>query len=294
MSNPKYARDTDNGRYYDDPHDGYAAVSVTNVLNEWAIPALAPGAAKVTAEYIVDHLPAAVRAARKKDTREEFLRQAKAEHKTVWEKRRDLGTRVHNLAEAHVLGRPMPPDEEAAPFVDQYEKFLADFGVDIENDIESAEITVFRRSEPRYGGTADLWPRLRFPREWTPPPTSYRGKTPVEQHTPSGLWLVDIKTSLTKPASQIYRDMVLQLAALRHADVAVLPDDTEVPVPDFVGAAILNLRTSSYALIPMPADEAAHMAFLSMVGIARYAHDLNLKPHQPVAPPLRAVKDGAA
>lgn len=294
MTDPKLAIATDQGRYYRDPIDDALVPSVTNVLNDWSIPALAPGAAKLTAEYVLDHLPAAVRASRDPDERELFRREASKHYEGVWEKRRDLGSRVHALAEAHVLGKPMPADDEAAPFLEQYERFLDEFGVDVEDDIEAAEITVFRREEPRYAGTADLWPRLRFPSERSPQHKRWKGRTPADIATPSGLWVVDAKTSLTKPASQVYRDHVLQLAGLRFADVAVLPDGTEVPVPEFVGAAILNLRVDSYALVPLPADEAAHMAFLSLIGVALFGHQLDLKPCKPVAVPLRVVKNGVA
>jgi hypothetical protein len=250
--------------------------SVTNVISEWAKPALAPGAAKVTAEYIVEHLPAAVRASRRPETRDVFLKQAKAAYKNLWESRRDLGSLVHHHAEAHVLGKPMPADERVTPFIDQYQRFLADFSVDIANDVDSAEITVFGRTpQMRYGGTADLWLNLQN----------------LPRGLPRGLWVVDIKTSLTKPASVVYRDHVLQLAALRYADAGLLPDDTEIEVPEFAGAAILNLRTKSYGFVPIPADEVAFLAFQSMLGVARFAHALDLKPFKPVkAPALRAVK----
>jgi len=283
VTDPKLARATDNGRYYDDPADGASVMSVTNALSEWAKPALAPAAAKATAEYIVDHLPAAVRASRTEEARQEFLREAKAHHRTVWDNRRDLGSLVHHHAEALVLGQPIPEDERVAPFIDSYQEWMNDFGVDIEQDVESAEVTVFSRSRPtlRYGGTADLWVNLRH----LPKPYD------------RGLWLVDIKTSLTKPASTVYRDHVLQLAALRYADVAVLPDDSEVEVPEFAGAAILNLRQKTtrrqqgYGFVPLPADELAHLTFLSLLGVAYYAHALDLKTHKPIkAPVLRAVK----
>jgi hypothetical protein len=292
MTSPKFARDTDNGRYYEDPHDGELVPSVTNVLDEWNIPALAPGAAKETAEYIVDHLPKAVRAALKPDTREGFLKEAKAHYKAVWERKADLGTRVHALAEAHILGKPMPDDPEAAPYVAQYERFLDDYGVDIHKDIEFTEVTVLRRTEPRYGGTADLGVHLRFPAPMSPQHPRWRGRkkaTSGDIPTPSGLWFVDFKTSMTKPASAVYRDNLLQLAALRYAEVALLPDDSEVKVPEFVGAAILNLRTNSYGFVPLPADEAAHRAFLALVEVARFSHQIYLTPYKPIAAPGAAT-----
>lgn len=292
---PKHARATDNGRYYEVPSTGDMYVSVTNAINEWNIAALAPAAAKETANYIVDNLPDAVRAARRTDTRDEFLRQAKAQYRMMWERRRDLGSLVHHMAEARILGKPVPDHDEARPFIAQYERFLADFGVDIDRDVESAEITVLHHGH-RYGGTADLWLQLRFPADRTDPDPRFQGRTPTAQSTPSGLWLIDIKTSLTKPPTALYRDMILQLAALRYAQTALLPDDTETPVPRFVGAAILNLRTDDYGFIPLGdvANEQAHAAFRALVPLAYFAHQLDLKPYKPIKAPARAVKEGVA
>jgi hypothetical protein len=298
MTNPKLARDTDNGRYYEDPLDHAMVPSVTNVLNEWHIPALAPGAAKETAEFILDRLPLAVRASLDPTKQEAFLKVAKAQYQTVWERKADLGTRIHAIADARNVGKPIPHDEEAAPYVAQYEKFLNDFGVDMDNDIHCSEVTVFRRTAPRYAGTADLSIHLRFPSELSPQDPKYRGRKASTQGpipTPSGLWLVDLKSSMTKPASAVYRDHVLQLAGLRFADVARMPNDTEQPVPEYVGAAILNLRRNSYGFVPLPADRAAHEAFLCLIGVAQFSHALDLSPHKPVAAPHAALlKKGAA
>lgn len=294
MGDPQHAHATDNGRYYCDPLDGFMAISATNVLNEWSKPALPPAAAKVTAEYIVDHLPQAVRASLREETREEFLKRAKAEYKQQWEMRRDLGTLIHDHAEAEVLGTPITPDERAEPFIDSYRRWLTDFGVDIGLDVESAEVTVLSRNQPRYGGTADLWVKLRFPAARS----TTRSRTPYQAETPSGLWLIDIKTSLDAPANRVYREHILQLAALRHAEVALVcppgcdgPESHnpghEVPLPQFVGAAILNLRPDDYAFVPMPADESAHLAFRALIGVARYAHALDMKPLKPVPAPTR-------
>lgn len=294
MTDPKLARDTDNGRYYEDPYDGAMVPSVTNVISEWAKPALPPAAAKVTAEYVVEHLPAAVRASRRPETREAFLKTAKAAYRNAWESKRDLGTLIHDHAEAENLGAPISPDERVEPFMGSYRAWLRDFSVDLLTDIESAEVTVFGRSQPRYGGTADIWAHLVFPRPLSDPDPRFQGRSPRPVATPSGLWVIDIKTSLDKPASAVYRDHVLQLAALRNADVAVLPDGSEVPVPAFAGAAVLNLRPTGYGFVPLPADEAAFLAFQSLIGVARFAHALDLKPYKPAKAPLRAVKNGAA
>ncbi|OLT27775.1 hypothetical protein BJF83_17480 [Nocardiopsis sp. CNR-923] len=195
----------------------------------------------------------------------------------MWESRAGIGTRVHVQAEAHALGKPIEHDEDAAPFIDQYRQFLADAGIDIETDVEAVEVTVIDR-ETRYAGTADLWVHIRQP---------FHGQ-------PAGLWLVDLKTSLTKPPSSVYRDHVLQLAGLRYAPVALAPDDSEHPVPEFVGAAILNLRADRYGFVPLPADEAAHAAFRSLVDASYYLHGLDLKPHKPVNPWKKTTRRKAA
>lgn len=277
MADPRHSRDTANGRYYEDPKSGELLISVTNALNALAKPALAPAAAKVTAEYCMAQLPRAVKASRTPADAEAFLKAAKAEHKNVWESRAGIGTRVHVQAEAHALGKPIAEDEDAAPFIDQYRKFLADAGVNLAEDVEAVEVTVLHRTA-RYAGTADLWLWLR---------SEFHGMPP-------GLWLIDIKTSLTKPPSAFYRDHVLQLAGLRFAEVALAPDDSEHEVPEFAGAAILNLRQDRYGFIPSPSDEAAHAAFCHLVNASYYLHGLDLKPHKPVNPWKRTTRRKAA
>jgi len=271
MTDPKHAVDTgDTGRYYADPKTGDLLISVTNTLQQLAKPALAPAAAKETAEFMMANLARAVKSAHNPVEREQFLKVAKAAYKDLWETRRDMGTRVHHQAEAHILGTPVEPDEDAEPFIDQYKQFLADARIDITNDVEAVEITVLNRAVG-YGGTADLWVRIDSP------PPAWEGVTP-------GLWLVDIKTSLTKPPSTVYRDNVMQLAALRYAEVGLDPYDGEHPVPEFVGAAVLNLRTDRYGFIPLPAGEAAFAGFTHLIGTSRYVHELDLKPCKPVNP----------
>lgn len=289
---PKWARQTDNGRYYIDPLDEAQVPSCTNVISQWAKPALVPAAVKVTAEYMLDHLPAACRAALDPKAREAFLKGAKAVYREVWDERRDLGSRVHAHAEAENLGVAMPPDEQVAPFIHAYRAWLADFAVNILSDVEAAEITVYGRGTPRYGATSDIWVYLEFPSVISRPDPRFKGRRPYEIQTPSGLWLVDIKTSLTKPASAVYGDQVLQLAGCRFADVGLLPDDTEIEVPEFVGAAVLNLRTNGYGFIPLPATRGAFSVFRRLIGVTRWAHDLHLTPCKPVAAPYPTDRIG--
>src|ERR1700738_225595 len=101
---PRWARETDNGRYYVAPIDGVLVPSCTNVISQLGKPALVPAAVKVTAEYVLEHLPAAGRAVLDPVSREAFLKRVKAVYREVWDERRDLGSRVHAHAEAENLG----------------------------------------------------------------------------------------------------------------------------------------------------------------------------------------------
>ncbi|HEX4815841.1 MAG TPA: hypothetical protein VFV66_24105 [Nonomuraea sp.] len=300
---PQHAVATAHGRYYDDPaNPGRLLVSVTNVLNQLAIEALAPAAAKVTAEWFAEHLPEAIRAASDPDELTEFVRQAKAAYKEQWEKRRELGSRIHRQARAINLGgAPIAPDAEAEPFVGSYRRWLADFGVDIDRDVIAAECTMLHR-ELGYAGTSDLWVILRFDGPTSPlvPRFKPRKLPPTPLPTPSGLWLVDIKTSLKHPASTVWEDYPLQLAALRRAPVAlVCPPQCrygateyhdaghEIPTPPFVATAILNLRTTGYGFIPLESGDTAFAAFRGLQPVTDYVHHLDLRPFKPIQPPTR-------
>jgi hypothetical protein len=296
MTAPLHARDVKGkGRYYgrcseDCPFGDELFISVTNAQSVVNKPALPPSAAKVTAETAWALLPRMVATSRQHpngpngcdrkrvsercgECRFCVTSAIKAEYKAQWESKAELGTRIHAGAHAHVLGQPHPYDEEIEPFLGQYLAFLEAWDVDITQHIEAAETTIIDRKH-HYAGTGDLWVWL---------PTGRGGKRE--------LWLVDIKTSLGKPATVVYADQELQLAGLRYAPEAILPDDTLVPVPKFAGAALLNLRQTEHALIPLPADRAAYKAFLGAVDLQLHFHAQDTKAWNPLeAPALREPK----
>lgn len=287
MTQPFHARDIPGkGRYYGPCQDGCPLpsdpllLSVTNAQSVIAKPALVPAAAKATAAAAWDQLPRMVATSRQPETgacaklrvaercgrcRFCITAQIKAAHKNEWEAKAELGTRVHIRAHAHVTGRPLPFDEEVAPFLNQYLAFLHAWRVDLDRHVEAAELTVYDTAKG-FAGTGDIWLHL-----------------PIDTHGRFTAWnrrklvLVDIKTSLTKPAGTVYQDQVLQLAGLRYATHALLPDDTALDVPKFTAAALLNLRTTAHALIPLPADRSAYKAFLGAVELQRYFHGLDTK-----------------
>jgi hypothetical protein len=254
MTDPKLAVATERGRYYKDPGGGPDLISVTNVIDACVNkPVLVPWAAKVTAEYVMANLPTIVRRSlREKD---QVIKEIKAQVRYVKETAADLGSRIHAHAEAMVIGKPMPADEEVAPYARQLVTWFQRWGVDFERDIEAAECSVAHRALG-YAGTADLLVWLR---------TGPRGARQ--------LWLIDYKTSATRPATSIYPEYRLQLAALRHAEVLWLPDDSDAAMPRIERTGVLNLRQKSHALMPVPAGEPEFEAFAAAVRSALWLKD---------------------
>lgn len=287
MTAPAHSLDVrGRGRYYgpcDQPtcplgnDGGDLFMSVTNAQSIVAKPALVPAAVKLTAEAAWTELPRMVATSRQSPNGPcAQLRVAercgvcrfcvtsaiKNHHRNEWESKADFGTLVHRYGHAHVLGGALPYDEDVAPFIGQYVEFLDRMGVDLDEHVEAAETTVFDRDH-RYAGTGDVW--IHLPVD----PVSLA----VDVKGQRWLWLVDLKTSLTKPANTVYADQVLQLAGLRYAPRTVLVNDQEIETPVFAGAALLNLRADDHALIPLPADKTAHAAFLDAVRLQRFFHD---------------------
>ncbi|MFE2323623.1 hypothetical protein ACFXD5_06815 [Streptomyces sp. NPDC059385] len=253
MTNPRHARDTERGRYYTDPAGGPDLVSVTNVLDTAvAKKALIPWAVKLTVEHVLANLPSIT--LRLVTERTAVVKEIKAVHREAKDRAADLGDRIHKAAELFLLGAPVPADPEVAPYLAQLKLWLAGWGVNIREQVEATEMTVLHR-RLGYAGTADLLIWL---------PTGPGGRLE--------LWLIDFKTSATRPAKSVYPENTLQLAALRFAETVLLPDDTDAPMPCIERAGVLNLRAASHALVPMPADRAAHRAFRGALEATRWLH----------------------
>lgn len=253
MTNPKHAQATEQGRYYRDPAGGPDLVSVTNVLSAGVAKfALVPWAVKLTAEHCVDNRLDVARRALKE--REQLLKDIKKVHRDARDNAADLGTRVHTRAEAMALRAPFAPDPEVDPYARQLALFWERWGVDLDRDVVAAEIT-FAHRRLGYAGTGDLMIWLRT--------GLFRRKQ---------LWLLDYKTSAKRPASSVYPENAMQLAALRYSEVVWLPDDTDGPVPRIQRTGVLNLRQRSHALVPMPGDRRAHRAFRGALETTKWLH----------------------
>lgn len=258
MTNPRHAYDTDHGRYYRDPAGGPDLVSVTNVLSSGVAKfALVPWAVKLTAEYCIDNR---LEVARRATTdRDQLLKEIKAVHRNARDRAADLGTRIHDRAEKMALRAPFQPDPEVDPYARQLTLFWERWDVDLEQDIIAAEITFVHR-RLGYAGTGDLMTLLR---------TGWRR---IKGRRTKQLWLVDYKTSATRPASSVYPENAMQLAALRYAENVLLPDDTDGEVPVIQRTGVLNLRQRSHALVPMPGNRRAFRAFRGALETTKWLH----------------------
>ncbi|WP_246192597.1 hypothetical protein [Kitasatospora atroaurantiaca] len=214
--------------------------------------ALMPWAVKLTVNWMLENRVEIVR--RAVVDREGLTADLKRVHRDVREHAADLGTRVHARAQARVLGAPFAADLEVEPYGRQLDKWFAEWGVDFERDVVATEITCVHR-RLGYAGTADLMIWL---------PTGPGGRRE--------LWLIDYKTSATRPAKSVYPEFAQQLAALRFCEHVLLPDDTDAPVPPIERTGVLNLRRRSRALVEMPGDREAHRAFRGALINAHWHH----------------------
>lgn len=253
MTDPKHAHETENGRYYSDPAGGPDLVSVTNVLGtSVAKPALLGWAVKLTVEWVLEHRMEVAR--RAITDRTALVKEIKAVHRDARDRASDLGDRIHKGAEAKLLGAPVANDPEILPYLAQLDRWLTLWSVDVAKHVWATEITCVHR-RLGYAGTADLIIWL---------PTGPGGRLE--------LWLIDFKTSATRPAKSVYPENTQQLAALRFCEAVLLPDDTDELMPRIERTGVLNLRAKSHALVEMPAGRDAFAAFRGALVNAVWHH----------------------
>lgn len=229
------------GRFY--VWEGEKYWSVTTIIDggtpKWA---LINWAKKFTAEYAVEHFDA-FEALVKDDPMAavDWLKRASNRMVSV---AGAVGSAVHEAAEAHVLGRPMPPWEpEVKPYmVNGFLPFLQDW----KPEFEAVEAPVFSKTH-RYAGTLDNILTIDGTK-----------------------LLTDYKTS----KSGIWPDTALQLAAYRFAESYIgLPDGDMEPLPEVDGAVAIHLRPNGYSLIPVRADREVFEAFLFIREVFRWQEE---------------------
>jgi len=210
---------------------GEQFTSVTTLLQALSKPALVNWAAKMVAEYAVDHIDE-ISALAKADA-PGAVRALKG---SPWQKRDDaaaLGTTVHDHIEAHVLDQTPPtPSPEVGVRMAYFENWLTDY-----NPVfEASEATVYNRKHG-YAGTLDAIAIIGENR-----------------------YIIDVKTT----KSGVFPEHSLQLTAYRHAEFIGAPNGDEVPMPEVDGAAVLWLSPTGYKFVGVRSDADIFESFLAI------------------------------
>jgi hypothetical protein len=232
---------------------------VTTILEQGCAKgdALTFWAGNLTAETAMNNLPYLVSSSLYPDQRTEAYDWLRRAHTRRKDERKDVGSAVHQIIEAHVLGTPMPgellTDPELTPFLDHFLRFVEEWQV----EFEASEMVV-GNEEDGYAGTLDYL--LRSPLIAAALAAYFDTNVPADT-----VFCGDTKTGGELDVKGVYPEASLQMAAYRKAKVAWLRDGTKVPMPrTFWAGVVLHLRPEGYRLIPAVADDAVFEAFLTV------------------------------
>lgn len=241
--------------------------SVTTLIsNGTAKPALVGWAAKVVAEYAVDHRAGWGQMA--DSDRDAVVKMLAGSRFKTNERASTRGNDVHAALEQIDLGVEPLVQGEAAPYVEQYRKFLAEH----RPTPLLAEATVYN-PELGYAGTLDKI--MQFARWGT------------------DAFIVDVKTTDKAKAKRRsgppYPEVALQLVAYRRAPLVGIEPPVKVekrsdrhyvfdpvktilkPMPETRGAFVLVVSPYDYELVPVVTDEDVWESFLHVKGVAEWA-----------------------
>lgn len=231
MTAPKFAEDTQNGRYYFKPGRSDGGVpSVTNIKRRQNKPAINSFMVRKAAEYAVD-------------SRERLAALTRSEQITLITKsqyeKTDAslhGDLIHDLIDRFVKGDAATHEEvQEQPQTVRWmwDSFLK-FNSHYKPEYTGSEFTVWSH-EHSYAGTADL------------------------SFTLGGYHVL----CDTKSGKRPYPDTAMQLAALAHADT-IITEDGEKPNPHYDRYAILSVRPRGVRLVPVFKIEEAWECFLAL------------------------------
>jgi hypothetical protein len=236
--------------WYRDKVTGDKYRRVTTILSQGSTKGdvLALWAANLVAETAFTNLPRMVAASRIPEQRQDmydWLRRAPTRKK---DERADIGSAVHRIIEAHVLGEPIPEDlvndDEMAPYLRNFLRFVEEWQV----TFEASEMVVGNRTAG-YAGTLDYL--LRSP--------LIADRLDID---PATALMGDTKTGGELDVKGVYPEAALQMSAYRKAEVAWLRDGTNVPMPaTHSTGVVLHLRPEGYRLIPVVCDDRVFAAF---------------------------------
>jgi len=225
-----------------------------DVLSIWS--------ANLVAETAFANLPQLVAASLNPHQRAEtydWLRRAPLRKKG---ERAEIGSAVHRIIEAHVLGQPIPAelveDPEMAPYLANFLQFVEDWQV----TFEASEMVV---GSPEFGYAGTLDYLLRSPLI-----ASALGATTT------ATFMGDTKTGGELDVKGVYPEAALQMSAYRKAEIAWLRDGSTVPMPaTHSTGVVLHLRPEGYRLIPVVCDDQVFAHFRVVQRAAEWVSGLS-------------------
>jgi len=219
-------------RWYIHPTSGERFISVTTVLGNIARFGLIDWAARLSAAAAFDRLPQLNRASRIAacnltktadacgSCRDCVTYWLADRHNQVRDDAADLGVKLHDIAESDSLfGEGVHIDEDVRPYAEQLRAWRSAY----QPEFHAAEMTVISRKWG-YAGTLDAILSIAA----MPEKLAHLSGLPV---------CVDWKTSKNVDLIKGW-----QVIAYANADAVLLPDGTELPMPEIKGGLIVHVR----------------------------------------------------
>lgn len=291
--------------FYRDPETQEKYRSVTTILDQ-GVPKsqLIFWAGNTVAECAMENLPLLVRASRRPADAAEAFDWLKRAHTRKKDERADVGSAVHTIIEAHILGQPIPDelmaDPDMAPYLQHFLAFVADYDI----TFEASEMVV-ANPEEKYAGTLDYLVRsarivsLLVEMELLPADADRDRCLMGDTKTGGELCLGDGQCVKARPyefkkcldrmhsIKGVYAEAGLQMSAYRAAQIAWLRDGTKVPMPETHPVGIvLHLRPEGYVVVPALCDGRVFDHFRYARRVADWTSETS---KTVIAPPLPVV-----
>lgn len=236
---------------------------VTTILSQgFPKPQLVFWAANLTAADAFATLPKLVAASLNPAEKEEAYDWLRKGHIRKKDERADIGGAVHDVIEAKVLGTPIPEsflsDEEIAPFVDNFLRFVAEWEIE------------FEASEMVVGNFSDGWAGKLDYLFYSAPIARLLGVPPRT------LFIGDTKTGGELDEKGVYPEAGAQMSAYRRAEVCWLRDGTQLPMPKVHDVGIvLHLRPEGYRPMPLKCGDDVYAVFRHVQAVAEFQRVLS-------------------
>jgi len=242
--------------YYKDIGTGAKYTSVTTILDRNVAKHLQHWAGNMVARCAMDNLPYLVKSSRNADERIDAYEWLKKAHERKKNERGDIGSAIHSLIEARILGTPLAPEVAENPEFLPYLRCFDDFVREWKVEFTASEMIVANATHG-YGGTLD---------------TLLRSVLIAEELgvNPDLDIAEDTKTGGELDVKGVYPEAALQMSAYAHAEFAQTRAGRRVVMPPVADrGVVLHLRPEGYRLIPMEIGAPTFEQFLALVRLDR-------------------------